>query len=63
MNMIADDSFINQLISIIHEIHQSFDDRLEFKGVFLDISKDFNKEWHDGSIYKLKQRISLRIIY
>ena len=62
MNMNADDSFINQLISIIHEIYQSFDDRLEVRGVFLDISKDFNKGWHD-SIYKLKQRINLRIIY
>ena len=49
------DSCINQLISIIHEIYQSFDDGLEFRGVFLDISKAFNKVWHEGLVYKLKQ--------
>ena len=46
---------INQLISITHELYQSFDDRLEVRGVFLDISKAFDKVWHEGLIYKLKQ--------
>ena len=36
------DSCINQLLSITHEIYKSFDDRLEVRGVFLDISKAFN---------------------
>ena len=49
------DSFINQLISITHEIYQSFDDRLEVRGAFFDISKAFDKVWHEGLIYKLKQ--------
>ena len=49
------DSCINQLISITHEIYQSFEDRLEVRGVFLDISKAFHKVWHEGLIYKLKQ--------
>ena len=33
----------------------SFDDGLEVRGVFLDISKAFDKVWHKGLIYKLKQ--------
>ena len=50
------DSCVNQLLSIIHEIYQSFDDNLEVRAVFLDISKAFDKVWHKGLlIYKLKQ--------
>ena len=37
------DSCINELFSITHEIHQSFDDNLEIRAVFLDISKTFHK--------------------
>ena len=33
------DLCINQLISITHEIYQSFQDGLEVRGVFLDISR------------------------
>ena len=50
------DSCINQLISITHERYQSFDDGLEVRGVFFDISKAFDKVWHEGLIYKLKQK-------
>ena len=49
------DSSINQLLSITHEIYQSFDDGLDVRGVFLDISKVFDKVWHKSLIYKLKQ--------
>ena len=49
------DSCINQLISITHEIYQSFDDGHEVRGVFLDISKAFDEVWHERLIYKLKQ--------
>ena len=37
------DSYIHQLISITHEIYDSFDadPLLEVRGVFLDISKAF----------------------
>ena len=49
------DSCINQLLSITHDIYQSFDNGFEVRGVFLDISKAFNKVWHKGFIYKLKQ--------
>ena len=49
------DSCINQLLSITHELYQPFDNGFEVRGVFLDISKAFNKLWHKGFIYKLKQ--------
>ena len=48
-------SCINQLLSITCEIYKSFDDGLDVRGVFLDISKAFDKVWHKGHIYKLKQ--------
>ena len=38
-----------------HEIYKSFDDGYEVRGVFLDISRAFDKVWHNGLIYKLKQ--------
>ena len=37
------DSCINQLLSITHEIYQSLDQGYEVRGVFLDISKAFDK--------------------
>ena len=48
-------SCINQLISITHEIYLSFDKMFELRGVFLYIFKTFDKVWHEGLIYKLKQ--------
>ena len=50
------DSCINQLISITHNIYKSLDANpsLEVRGVFLDISKAFDKVWHEGLIFKLK---------
>ena len=49
------DSYINQLLSITHEMYKSFDDGYEVRGVFLDVSKAFDKVWRNGLIYKLKQ--------
>ena len=48
-------SCINQLLSINHEILNAFDKGLEFLGIFLDISKTFDKVWPDGLIFKLRQ--------
>ena len=53
------DSCVNQLVSISYEIYKSFDEGHEVRGVFLDISKAFDKVWHNGIIFKLTQnRIS-----
>ena len=49
------DSCINQLISITHKICKLFDDGYEVRGVFLDISKAFDKVWHQGFHYKVRQ--------
>ena len=51
----SDDSCINHLLPTTHEIYKSFDDGPEVKSVFLDISKAFDKIWHEGVIFKLKQ--------
>ena len=50
------DSCTNQLLSITHNIFCSFNANpsQEVRGVFLDISKAFDKVWHDGLIFKLK---------
>ena len=48
------DSCMNQLITITHNIFKGFHDGLEKTGVFLDISKAFDKVWHEGLIYKLR---------
>ena len=49
------DSSINKLLSITYDIFTSFDNSLEVRGVFLDISKAFLKVWHNGRRYKLNQ--------
>ena len=43
-------SCINQLISITHNIYCAFDANpsLEVRGCFLDLSKVFDKVWHEG---------------
>ena len=43
-------SGINQVLSITHEIYKSFGDGWEVRAVFLDISKAFEKVWHQGVI-------------
>ena len=49
------DSCVNQLLAITHDIYKSFDEGLEVRGVFLDISKAFDKVWHEGLLLKLNR--------
>ena len=37
------------------KIYKPFDDTIEVRSVFLDISKAFHKVWHDEVIFKLEQ--------
>ena len=43
-------------MAITHNIFSAFDGNpsLEVRGVFLDLSKAFDRIWHDGLLYKLK---------
>ena len=50
------DSCVHQLISIVHYIYNAFDANpsLEVRGVFLDISKAFDRVWYKDLLYKPK---------
>ena len=45
------DSCVNQLVFITDDIYKSSDDGHEVKGVFLDISKAFDKWYRDDILY------------
>ena len=49
------DSATNQLICLVDSIHSSLDINLDVRSVFPDMSKAFDKVWHEGFIFKLNQ--------
>jgi hypothetical protein len=53
------DSTVNQLIFIVHKIHEALELGKEVRMVFLDISKAFDKVWQKGLLFKL-ERLGVR---
>ena len=49
------DSTINQLINIVNNIYKGIDNRNDVCMIFLDISKAFDRVYHEGLLFKLKQ--------
>ena len=49
------DSTVNQLLEIYHTIVENLDKGKEIKFIFCDISKAFDKVWHDGLLFKLRK--------
>ena len=50
------DSWVHQLISIVHDINNAFDVNLslEVRAVFFDVSEAFDRVWHKGLLCKVK---------
>ena len=51
------DSTTTQLIDLVNDIHRGSDSTksLEVRAIFLDFSKAFDKVWHVGLIFKMRQ--------
>ena len=44
-----------QLLYLTHSMYKSLDSGRDFTAIYLDISKYFDKIWHDGLLYKCEQ--------
>ena len=49
------DSTVNQVACLYNHICKALDDGLEVRVLFFDISKAFDKVWHEGLLFKLKR--------
>ena len=48
------DSPMNQLLMVTHKIYMALEHGQDVIMVFLDISKAFDRVWHDGLVHDLK---------
>ena len=48
------DSTVNQLVDIYITFCKALDDGKEVRAIFCDVSKAFDRAWHKGLLYKLK---------
>ena len=46
---------INRILAILENTQQGFDEHMDSLFVYLDISKAFDRVWHEGLLFKLKQ--------
>jgi hypothetical protein len=51
----ANDSSVLRLLSLTDDIYQQLDNQNEIILIFMDISKAFDRVWHEGLIHKLKE--------
>ena len=49
---IPGDSTVNQLVNVYHMLCEALDKKKEVRVVFCDISKAFDRVWHEGLLYK-----------
>jgi hypothetical protein len=52
-------STIEQTHHIVHRINEAFQHKAYCSASFLDISQAFDKDWHTGLLYKLRQSLPL----
>jgi hypothetical protein len=52
---IPGDSTVNQLLAICHKLCGHLDNNEDVIGVFLDLTKAFDKVWHQGLLYKINK--------
>ena len=48
------DSTVNQLLYLVHKTYEALEHGNEVRMIYLDISKAFDRVWHDGLLFKLK---------
>ena len=49
------DSTVNQLIHLSQLIYHGLDDGRKIAAIFLDITKAFDRVWHDALLFKLEK--------
>ena len=52
---VSGDSTVNQLVDIYNTFCKALDEGKEVRAVFCDISKDFDRVWHKGLLFKLRK--------
>ena len=53
MQVEKNDGTTNQLIHLVHSIYKGFEKGHDVRMVFLDVTKAFDRVWHQGVLYKL----------
>ena len=54
--IIPGDSAVNQLLHLYHEFVKALDQQKEIRVIFFDITKAFDRVWHNGLLAKLEAK-------